>query len=152
MKITFRRAEPTDVYAICDLLKELHEQSNFADLAPYDFDSALLNVLDWVTSWNYDVIVAEDTDKLVGVIVTVYQSPYFNSTCLMAYGLTIWVTPEYRKYNIGSKLYKRGIALAKERGAIVLDLGVRNDNPALIKFHKRYGAIEHETILRNRLN
>lgn len=154
MRITFRRATGEDVRQVCNLLQQLHENSNFSDLTEFDYESAVFSFLDWVDSFYYDVIVAEvnETKELVGIIVTAYQFPYFNRTCLMAYGLTIWIDLDYRKYNIGQKLYKKGIELAKEKGAEVLDLGVRNDNPALMKFHKRYGAVEHETIFRNRLN
>ena len=154
MKIVFRRATYGDEREVCRLLKDAHESMGFADLAEFDVESTLESIKQYTTDLRVDLIVAEDVDKstLAGLIIVVYQTPYFNNNVLIAYGLTIWVDPAYAKAMIGRKLFKRGQQLAKERGAILYDVGVRNDNPALVKFHKRYGAVEHETILRKRLN
>jgi ribosomal protein S18 acetylase RimI-like enzyme len=151
MRIVFRRAEEKDSGDIVGLLAQLHDGANFSDMASFSYEDTAESVLSWVNNEAVDIILADCAGVVIGLIVVVYQRPYFNYDCLLAYGLTIWVTPEYRKYNIGRRLYKRGIQLAKGRGADIADVGVRLDNPALVKFHKRYGATEHETILRHRL-
>jgi ribosomal protein S18 acetylase RimI-like enzyme len=151
MRIVFRRAEEKDSGDIVGLLAQLHDGANFSDMAAFSYEDTALSVMSWVKDTSIDIILAACDDVIIGLIVVVYQRPYFNYDCMVAYGLTIWVAPEYRKYNIGRRLYKRGVQLAKDRGANVLDVGVRLDNPALVKFHKRYGATEHETILRHRL-
>lgn len=151
MKITLRLATPEDAFQIVDMLEELHEGSNFIEVAPFNWEDTLASVEFMVNAPHFDVILALDEGEVIGLASMMFDSPYYNYDVVLCHGLSFWVSHKYRKTGVGKALYDKAEQLAEARGAIYADVGVRYDNNHLGEYHERNGYSHNETIYRKRL-
>lgn len=152
MKITIRRAVENDIEQLIYLYKELYEEANYQRFSEFDSDSVYNFIIKAIDSNDIELFVATKDSEVVGFTSFIIYPLYFNENILCAFGMSLWSKKEYSKYYVGQKLYKRAMKYAKDIGVSYVDFAVDVNNTGLIKFHKRYGAIQSEIMLRNRLN
>ena len=133
MKITIRKANEEDFFAIFSLIKELA----IFEKAP----EKLTNTVDLMREeQNYiQCFVAEtETNEIVGFAQ--YFFAYFTWSGKSLYLGDLYVKELYRSKKVGLKLLKKIFEVAKEENCKRLTWQVLNWNTSAIEFYKKLGA------------
>lgn len=132
-----RRGTIEDIDALVDMGERFFAFSAFSEFTPLDPDSvrnSLLSLLDGGV-----VFVAEHEQQIVGGIVGMMTSVWFNQNVRTATELAWWVDEEHRTTSAGIKLYRAFESWAAEQGAqaiVMSDLVIRGAAPAENLFMK----------------
>lgn len=136
-KVVIRRATAADAPAMLALIRALAE---YEKLEPPDAEAEARLVRDaFGEKPRFDVYLAEVDGRAVGYafLLETYSTFLARPTLYIE---DIFVLPEYRGKRVGDALFRRCVAVAKERGCgriewVTLDWNVNAQN-----FFKRYGA------------
>lgn len=132
-----RRGTIEDIDALVDMGGRFFAFTAFSGFIPFDPDAvrtALIALLDGGV-----VFVAEREQQIVGGIVGMASSVWFNQNARTATELGWWVDEQYRHTSAGIKLYRAFEAWAVEQGAdaiVMSDLVIRDVAPAENLFKK----------------
>lgn len=101
-------------------------------------------------AWDYEaglddsymiMLGAEVDEKIVGFCIAEIQ-PAIGSAfvpCLSVHIRNLAVHADYRRLGIGTVLYQKALLLAKERGAVRVDLKVYSFNEEALEFYRSLG-------------
>jgi GNAT superfamily N-acetyltransferase len=136
-KVVIRRATAADAPAMLALIRALAE---YEKLEPPDAEAEARLVRDaFGEKPRFDVYLAEVDGRAVGYafLLETYSTFLARPTLYIE---DIFVLPEYRGKRVGDALFRRCVAVAKERGCgriewVTLDWNVNAQN-----FFKRYGS------------
>lgn len=141
-----RSAEPKDVSSILDLIKGLAEYEK--DLAAVKNTEAKLHEDLFVHKY-CEAFVGVIEDKIVGFALFYTSYSTWKGPCV--YLEDLYVEPEYRGTGLGSKLFDKIVAVAKERKVSRMDWQILDWNQPAIDFYKRKGATVDPDWLNGRL-
>jgi len=99
---------------ILTLVKEFYPLTSYAKWAPFD-DETVLELIEGLRKKGI-LFVAEEEGNLVGIIGAVGLPFMFNKYINSGHEVIWWVTPAFRKTDIGSNLKKRADQLAGLKG------------------------------------
>lgn len=135
-----RRATPKDLDLVVALLKALHAESVFREIA---IDGARLNsFVGFCLSHPSQVCILHETDdaSVVDGLMLGYVTPYFFSTELGAWDHAVYVRPERRGSIIAVRLWREFRKWATEAKARVMWLGT-SAGIAPARTHKFYTGL-----------
>jgi len=142
MKI--RKATLEDKKEICVLVRQLED---YVKLARGPSERNLRKTLaKLINSPNYFVLVAEDDDKIIGLL-TMWVRPTLFHGAGSALIDELIVDKSYRGVGAGKELVKRAFAEAKSRSCIEIEVSTEKDNRKAIEFYKKCGFIEEHILL-----
>jgi len=145
MKITIRRAEPTDIPGIVRLLEYT---CNFHHKGRPDIFKA------GGKKYGSETLLAILNDKLRVIFVAITEDGYLAGFCFcewQAFSMPfinehtslyiddICVDETYRRQGIGKKLFAAAVEFAKESEVYAIDLNVWEFNESAIKFYESLG-------------
>jgi GNAT superfamily N-acetyltransferase len=136
--IKIRKAEPTDVKIILNLIKELAEYEKLLDEVTATEDKLMNSIFGknkFVEVW-----LAEINDEPIGQVF--FFRNY--STFLAKPGFyieDIYVRPQFRGRGVGKKLLEKVIELAAEKNYGRVEWSVLNWNEPAIEFYRNIGAV-----------
>lgn len=97
------------------------------------------------------LLVAEAGDQIVASLTGVLSGPSPMKPITTATLVSMYVKPEYRRGQIGSRLVAAFLAWAKEQQAARVDVTAYASNPDAIKFYERHGFATKSVILEAQL-
>jgi GNAT superfamily N-acetyltransferase len=149
--ISIRKARVGDGDRLADLWRELHEEQHEIDprfmLADDAVERWLNDLKEWIEAPDVRHVLVAETDPQAGDPYLVgfasaqlwWPQPIYEQT-LQVYLDELYVTREFRRQGIGTRLYDRVRGWAKERAANRIRLGVLALNGDAISFWKHVGA------------
>lgn len=131
-----RPIEPSDVAALLGLIRELAEYER----APHEVVNTEAQLLadGFGERPLYGGFVAVLDEKVVGMAIYYYRYSTWKGKVL--YLEDIYVQPEYRRYQIGSKLLKTVVQFAAEQKCARVSWQVLDWNEPAINFYKKLDA------------
>lgn len=146
MKI--RRATIEDQEEICVLIRQLED---YVKLERKPSERDLRETLaKLINSPNCLVLVAEDGDKIIGLLTMWVRSTLFHGAESALIDELI-VDKSYRGRGIGKELVKGAFAEAKLRGCIEIEVSTEKNNQKAIEFYKKCGFTEEHILLEKEL-
>ena len=105
-----------------------------------------------IANRNYAAFVAEDKNKIVGIIAGAVQKSYFTYKIANIGHLgTAFVLKEYRNMGIAKELLKRAISWFKSKNIKTADLYVHKRNKIAFNAWKKYGFEEIICLMRKEI-
>lgn len=101
---TYRRALPDDLPALLQLSKEMHEETSFRALS-FSAAKTATEIMSSILNPNMLFLVAEDREKIVGMVAAYLDKPYFSED-LVVYDHVWYVGKEGRGSMVGPRLLK----------------------------------------------
>jgi len=142
MKI--RKATLEDKKEICILIRQLEDYVKLAhEPSERDLQKTFAKL---ISSPNCFVLVAEDNNKIIGLLTMCIRSTLFHGAGSALIDELI-VTKSYRRVGVGKELVKRAFAEAKSRGCIEIEASTEKDNREAIEFYKKCGFAEEHVLL-----
>ena len=145
MEITIRQAGKEDIEGILKLwagfVEELYPEEK---PSIEDYKKQLES---FMVSPMYSMKVAEDNGEIIGFMDgVVINDPLVGGPC--GYGRQLYVTPEYRKYMLGLKLYRSQEKWARDRGALYIK---HYCTDRMQRFYERLGYIKTDSLMQKKL-
>ena len=110
---------------------------------PYDLES-LLELFHSLHDEGFILVVEHDC-QLVGMLGVLVSPSPFNKHIKMGTEIILWLDPEHRKGDLGSKMIRQAEACAVFNGVSMLLLGMLTSNrPGLAAVYERQGFVENE--------
>lgn len=125
-----RHATILDGNEILTLVKELYPHTSYAKWAPFE-DETVSNLINKITRTGI-MLVAQNDDKLIGVIAVMGVPFLFNTNVIEAVEVVWWVLPEHQKAGIGWELLKRADSIRKLRGWKAFQMGRLEESSAAL--------------------
>lgn len=142
--INIRKGEPNDIPQVFGLIKELAVYENA--LHEVTNTETQLEIDGFAENPTYGLIVAEDTDKIVGISLYYYRYSTWKGKRL--YLEDIIVTESRRREGIGTKLFDETLSAARQSRCTGLMWQVLDWNQPAIDFYKKYNntRFDHEWV------
>jgi predicted GNAT superfamily acetyltransferase len=125
IKMEIRLVKGSDYYVISPLINEWWGGRNMSDMLPKLF-------FDHFTNTSF---IAEKEGKIVGFLIGFLSQTHLNE----AYIHFVGVHPEYRKHNIGRKLYNKFFNEVKQNGRKIVRCVTSPVNKISIAYHTKMG-------------
>jgi len=90
---------------------------------------------------DYELLVADADGKIIGFIDRWIISDFVHGGKL-AYIQNLYVSPNYRRKGIGSRLLQETVKRAKDKGVIEIHVSTEFDNKGAIEFYRKQGFPE----------
>jgi len=134
--ITIRVRKPADDAALAALLKEM--QANYG--APCPPRTVILESLARLPP-GVEILVAE-TNRIIGFAAfsAIWPGPGLTSGLFLK---ELFVTEKHRGAGAGSALMRAVAQYAMRRGHKRVDLTTNNNDPRLLTYYERFGALHH---------
>lgn len=132
LKVEIRSIKSSDYYAISPIINEWWDGRQMADMLPKLF----------FDHFNNTSFIAEVDGKIIGFLVGFLSQTYPNE----AYIHFVGIHPDYRKNQVGRKLYHEFFEVVKANGRNVVKAVTSPVNQTSISYHQKMGfKIEEST-------
>ena len=118
-----RYATNEDVPILMEMIQEAHKESPRYSRLSFNFHKVLELFYSLIVNDPGFAIVAERDGQIIGFMIG-FCAPYWGSDDLVASDILVYITPKYRGGSSAKKMVEAFIAWAKEKGAILIQLGV----------------------------
>lgn len=135
--MNIRDARPGDEEAIHSLICELALYEKAPDEVINTVDQLRIDLFE--DSVCEALVVENEARQVVGFALFYQSYSTWKGRCL--YLEDFYVKPEFRRGGIGSELFSKVVAIAKERGVKRMDWQVLDWNEPAIGFYRKHGAI-----------
>ena len=136
MDIIIRKGKKNDLESVLSLIKELADYENSlseVSLSLQELEEDGFGNYKW-----YDFLVAEEKNKIIGL--SFYWIRYSTWKGKFLFLEDFIIKEEYRRKNIGSKLFEETIKISKELNTNGMVWQVLDWNNDAISFYKKYDA------------
>lgn len=150
-KVKIRTIREEDVTEALALGRKMHSEGAFSVLS-FSEKKVKTLVERCVSSPGFLCLVAKDEEKIVGFYVAVLSEDWF-SEVKVAKEIALYVTPEYRKSGIASRLIKGFLTWAVLREAVVAGAGTSSglSNDSVRRLYEAEGFTTLGLIFRKRI-
>jgi GNAT superfamily N-acetyltransferase len=134
--INIRKGFESDLPHILELIKELAAYEK----APAEVEVTLNEMQNWGFGKDkiFEFFIAEDAGKIVGLALYYYKYSTWKGKCLFLEDIII--TETYRRYGLGSKLFREVVLVAKQQKVRRMEWQVLDWNEPALNFYKKYDA------------
>ena len=128
-----------------------HARLAIRPMTSSDVDNALaIERESFLAPWTREHFLQEIASEISFPLVATREENFIGYVCAAslfeeAQILDIAVAPSHRKKGVGEALLKRAVDIARERGAEVILLEVRESNTAAIKLYEKSGFLRYST-------
>ena len=138
MNLQIKKAEPKDVCAIIELMREFAEYENLLEYLEATEEN-LMDAMFGKDSFVKGLMAFDDETPIAYALFYPTFSSFRGQKSV--YLEDVFITAKYRKFGIGEKMLREIAKAGKQDGAVRMDFQVLDWNTPAVNFYKKHGAV-----------